>query len=130
MMLLSGLTPAQGFVVCIEADGCVSVEIKATDADCGGCEGHQNEGPSSESGVSTAAGEACPCIDLAVPGPSEAQFARARWIEIQFVHWVAPLPEIRIQFCPPCVTAGRGPPIEIPRVADTLAHIRSVVLLV
>ena len=29
LMSLAGLTPAQGFVLCIEADGCVSIEIKA-----------------------------------------------------------------------------------------------------
>ena len=130
LMLLTGLTPAQGFVVCIEDDGCVSIEFKSVVASCGGCEGHE----ASDSPVQTAATSSeeapCPCIDLAVPGSPEQQLAQSRSIEVHVGPSIAPPPEIRVQHATPTVAAGRGPPACIPRVADSWAHIRTVVLLI
>lgn len=129
LVLLTGLTPAQGFVVCIEDDGCVSIEVKAADANCGGCEGHE-EGDSPVQTAATSSEEApCPCIDLPVPGSPEQELAQSRSVEIHVGPWIAPAPEIRVQHATPTVTAGRGPPPCIPRVADSWAHIRTVVLL-
>lgn len=130
LLLLTGLIPVKGVVVCIEDDGCVSIETKAADASCGGCEGH-GDGESPIQAEATQSEETgCPCIDLAVPGSPEQQLAQSRSIEIHVGPWIAPPPEIRVQHATPTVTAGRGPPPRIPRVADCWAHIRTVVLLV
>jgi len=130
LVLLTGLTPAQGFVVCIEEDGCVSIEVKAADADCGGCEGHDESETPVQANATTTEDASCPCLDLAVPGSPEQQLALSRSIEFHVGPWIAPPPEIRVQHATPTVTAGRGPPPCIPRVADSWAHIRTVVLLV
>ena len=130
LVLLTGLTPVQGFVVCIEEDGCVSIEIKAADASCGGCEGHEGGESPVQAAATRSEGTACPCIDLAVPGSPEQQLVQSRSIEVLVGPWIAPPPEIRVQHATPMVTAGRGPPPCIPRVADSWAHIRTVVLRV
>lgn len=129
LVLLTGLTPAQGFVVCIEEDGCVSIELKAADADCGGCEGHE-ESDAPDQSAATSSDDPCPCIDLAVPSSPEQQLSQSRSVEIHLGPWIAPPPEIRFEHATPTVTAGRGPPPRTPRVADSWAHIRTVVLLV
>lgn len=130
LVLLTGLTPAQGFVVCIEDDGCVSIEIKAEDANCGGCEWHEESDNPVQAAATSSDDEPCPCIDLAVPGSPEQQLAKSRSVEVHVGSWIAPPPEIRVQHATPSVTAGRGLPPCIPRVADSWAHIRTVVLLV
>jgi hypothetical protein len=129
LVLLTGLTPAQGFVVCIEEDWCVSIELKAADANCGGCEGHE-ESNAPVQAAATSGDDPCPCIDLAVPNSPEQQLSQSRSIELHIGPWIAPPPEIRVQHATPTVTAGRGPPPCIPRVADSWEHIRTVVLLV
>lgn len=130
LVLLTGLSSTQGFVVCIEDDGCVSIEVKAADASCGGCEGHVQSDSPVQSAADSTEDVPCPCIDLAVPGSTEEQLAQSRSVEINVGPWIAPPPEIRVQHATPTVTAGRGPPPCVPRVADSLAHIRTVVLLV
>lgn len=130
LVLLTGLTPAQGFVVCIEDDGCVSIEVKATDTSCGGCEGHEENDSPVQVAATSSEGAPCPCIDLAVPDSPEQQLAQSRSAEVHVGPWIAPPPEIRVQHAMPTVTAGRGPPPCVPRVADSWAHIRTVVLLV
>lgn len=130
LVLLTGLTPVQGFVVCIEGDGCVSLEAKAADASCGGCAGHDASEAPLQASTTAGEGAACPCIDIGVPGSPDQELARLRSIKIHVGPWIAPSPEIRVQHATPTVTAGRGPPPCIPRVADSWAHIRTVVLLV
>jgi hypothetical protein len=130
LVLLTGLTPAQGFVVCIEEDGCVSIEVKATDASCGGCEGHEESDTPVQAAGTTGDGAPCPCLDLAVPASPEQQLAQSRSADVSVGPWIAPLPEVRVQQATPTATAGRGPPPCIPRVADSWSHIRTVVLLV
>lgn len=129
LVLLTGLTPAHGFVVCIEDDGCVSIELKAADANCGGCEGHEESNAPVQS-AATSSDDPCPCIDLAVPSSPEQQLSQSRSVEIHVGPWIAPPPEIRFEHATPTVAAGRGPPPCTPRVADSWAHIRTVVLLV
>jgi hypothetical protein len=130
LMLLAGLSPAQGFVVCIEADGCVSVEVKNLAALCGGCEGHEEDRGAGQVEDSSGNGTDCPCIDLAVPGSSEEQLNRLRAAGFVVAGWLAPAPESCIPSLSLPAFAGRGPPADVPRVADSLAHHRSVVLLV
>lgn len=130
LILLTGLTPAQGFVLCIEADGCVSVELKASDAICGGCEGHDEGEPAVQTGAPSGEGDPCECVDLAVPKAADQQAKPSRPAEIHVGAWIAPAPEVRVQQVFLAALAGRGPPTHVPRVADALTHHRSVVLLV
>jgi hypothetical protein len=130
LALLSWLAPAQGFVVCIEDDGCVSIEIKVAVGDCAGCEGH-DEGDTPIPLAGTPSDVApCPCVDFAVPGSAQDLLAKYRFGEFQIGVWLAALPETRLQSAPSALSAGRAPPACVPRVAVSLAHIRSVVLLV
>lgn len=130
LLLLIGSTPAQGFVVCIEADGCVSVEVKASAADCGSCDGHDRDGPAEDavSGPSTNPG--CPCIDYVVPGFPDQRVVTNRSLELQVGPWIAPPADLHVVQPVPATTSERGPPPRAPRVSQTLAHIRSVILLV
>lgn len=130
LVFLTGLIPGQGVVVCIEDDGCVSIEMKAVDASCDGCEGHEESGPLAQGAPASSEDVPCPCIDLAIPGSPEQQLAKASSVDVHVGPWVAPPPEIPVQHATPTATAGRGPPPCIPRVAGSWEHIRTVVLLV
>lgn len=130
LIFLTGLTPAQGFVLCIEADGCVSVELKATEANCGGCEGHDESEPAVRTAASSGEADPCQCVDLAVPGTVDEQVKPSRTTEIHVGMWIALAPEVRFQQALLAAFSGRAPPAPLPRVADALAHLRSVVLLV
>jgi hypothetical protein len=130
LVLLTGLAPTQGFVVCIESDGCVSIEFKAADAGCDGCEGHEESGNPVQAAATSSEDAPCPCIDFAVPGSSERRLAQSSSVEVQVGHWIAPPLEDRVPCATPTLTVGHAPIPCIPRVAESLAHIRTVVLLV
>lgn len=130
LTLLTGLTPAQGFVVCIEEDGCVSIEFKVADASCGDCEGHEESNSPVQAAAASSDDAPCPCIDLEVLSSPERQLSQSRSVELHVGPWIAPRPEIRVQHATSAVTAGRVPPPGLPRVADSWEHIRTVVLLV
>jgi|JI102314A1RNA_FD_contig_71_400598_length_980_multi_2_in_0_out_0_1 hypothetical protein len=130
LVMLTGFSPAQGIVVCIENDGCVSIEVKATGAECGGCREHEESDSPAKARAASSEGAAFPCIDIAVPGSPEQQLGSSRSIGVHVGPWIALPPEIRVQHATPSVSAGRGPPPCIPRAADSLEHIRTVVLLV
>ena len=130
LMFLTGLTPAQGFVVCIEADGCVSIEVKAADQNCGTCEGHEPNDLASETVSDPTTTPECPCVDYVVPGyPDERALTRCSF-DLQVGPWVAPAAELHVVQPTPATESERGPPPRTPRVSQTLAHIRSVILLV
>lgn len=129
LMLLTGVTPAQGFVVCVEADGCVSIEVKAAAAECGGCDGHESNGLPGESVSGSSSSTECPCIDYVVPGSPEKRVVTSSSLDLQVGPWVAPAAELHVVQPDPATTSERGPPPREPRVAQTLAHIRSVILL-
>lgn len=130
LMLLTGLTPAQGFVVCIEEDGCVSIEIKAPISDCEGCVGHERDGAPQESVSNSSTDSVCPCDDYVVPGVPDDQVVAKRSLEFQVGPWIAPAMELSVVQPTIAATSERGPPPRAPRVAQTLAHIRTVILLV
>lgn len=130
LMLLTGLTPAQRFVVCIEKDGCVSIEVKAADAKCRGCERHAESDTRVQSAATSSDGAPCRCSDLALRASPEQRLAQSRSAEVVVGPRIAPAPEIRVPHATPTITAGRGPHPWIPRAADSLAHLRTVVLLV
>jgi len=130
LVLVTGSTPARGFVVCIENDGCVSIEIKAAYEDCDGCDGHDERDASEPVATASNDGEPCPCLDLVVPGYAEHQAAQLRSIDVHVGAWLAPPSVAWPIYAAPETTNGRGPPPCPPRVADTLVHVRTVVLLV
>jgi hypothetical protein len=121
--LLSSVAPAQGFVVCLEPDGCIRVELAPEAVECGGCEGHEQE-RAPALGSSDAAG--CPCVDVHVPGSTQTQRVLPKSIDLR-VAWIAPSPSTVAQrdFEPRSPVARD----EIPRPPDSLALVRSVVLL-
>lgn len=130
LVLLTGLTPAQGFVLCIEQDGCVSFEIKAPGSDCTGCEAHEESAAEIVGTERDDRDPGCPCIDLAVPGWNHERTVAGRLAEIHVGPWIAPGAEARVETFAPLAEAVRGPPSGVPRVAQSLTHLQSVVLLV
>ncbi len=127
--LLTGLAPAQGFVLCLEADGCMRVETEARDTDCGSCEGHESGELAQSALANPLDGPNCSCTDIAVPGCRQEQRLLQKSVEIQLRSWIAlPLDPL----AQPCLAAGlpvRAPRRDDPRPPAALALIRSVVLL-
>lgn len=130
LLLLSGSTPAQGFVVCIEADGCVSIEVKASAADCGSCDEHELDGLPEEAVSGRGTDSECPCVDYVVPGFPDQRVVTSRSLDLQVGPWIALAAELHVVQPTPAPTSERGPPPRAPRVAQSLAHIRTVILLV
>ena len=130
MTLLAGVTPAQGFVLCIEADGCLSIELKSVVADCGGCEGHEEGVLAGSVDAQPAESTDCGCIDLSLPSSPQDQRQQPKPVEFQVGPWIAPLCDLFSQQLTALCGATRAPPSVAPRPPDALALIRSVVLLV
>jgi len=119
-----GLTPAQGFVLCIEADGCVRVELKAADMGCAGCEGHE-PATGIEEGTG---GELCPCVDLAVPGEPESTQLRQR-TSLASQELGLALASVSSAFASaPCARPAPAAPRVPPRPPALWAQLRSVTL--
>jgi len=128
--LLTGLSPAQGFVICLEPDGCVSFEIPSAAETCGGCGNHQEGDTSTKTVVRGAEVVDCPCIDLPVPSSSQDRRLQRKSIELEPGSWIAdPSSSPAPPFFPAPPTVGAVRP-EAPRPAESLDLIRSVVLLV
>lgn len=124
-ILFVGITPAQGLVVCIEADGCVSLEIKAPDVGCSGCIGHADEVPASSDEDA-----ACPCTDLAVPGSRATALARARGIELDLPLALAPAEYTLLAHTRAAESCAPEPSRAPPREPPLLEHIQSIVILI
>jgi len=127
--LLTGTAPAQGFVLCIEADGCVRVEGQARDADCAGCEGHELEALPNQAAASSTGVPDCPCVDLALPGCRQEQRFLPKPIDFSIGSWIERPPEFLSQHRTLAGLPVRAPPTLVPRPPDSLALIRTVVLL-
>lgn len=128
--LFTGVAPVQNLVLCIEGDGCVQIEVRSSDAGCDSCAGHEASTSSSQTLTAMDRVTGCPCIDLAVPRVSKEQRVLPRPIELQVGAWVA-LPPAPIPQLPVSVAgAVRASPVAVPRPPDSLALIRTVVLLV
>jgi hypothetical protein len=70
--VLVGALPGKGMVLCVEADGCVSIEIAVGPSDCGGCAPDcAEEATESDPGPSDRIG-GCPCKDVPIGSESEA----------------------------------------------------------
>ena len=129
VVLVTGLTPANGFVICLEPDGCVSIEVETSARECGGCEGHEEAALTIGTDARATSNEACPCFDLPIPGSSEDRRLERRPIELRLATLAAP--EITLdEALPSGPKLHRSPRAEPPRPTETLALIRTVVLLV
>lgn len=130
--LMSGTLPARGFVLCIEADGCVRVELKSPDASCNGCDDHESSATATATEVASRdSGDSdCPCIDVAVPSCAPQQRILPKPIAVELGEWIAPLEQLVPQSCVLASGLVRGPPAEVPRPSESLVLIRSVVLRV
>jgi hypothetical protein len=119
VVLVIGLTPSSGFVICLEPDGCVSIEVETSALECAGCDGHEEVAP-------PASDEPCPCVDLPIPGSSED---RRRPIELRLATFAPQASSVAAEIPPvsPLLASPRG---EAPRAPEALALIRTVVLLV
>ncbi len=130
LVLLTGVAPAQGVVLCIEADGCVRVEAMTSAADCENCDGHEPSSQPRRTQPTTAPDAGCPCIDLEVPGspqgrrvpPRPIEFEAGPWLMPRLALFSLPLDSVAVSLCTTLTEAPRPP--------ESLAHIRSVVLLV
>jgi hypothetical protein len=125
VVLVTGLTPSNGFVICLEPDGCVSIEVETSASECGGCEGHE----ATDAESTAVSGDACPCLDLPIPGSSEDRRLERKSLGFRLAAFEAPASAIAeiLQSAP---SLHRSPRSDAPRPPETLALIRTVVLLV
>jgi hypothetical protein len=124
--LLLGISPRQAWVLCLEPDGRVSFELASDASRCDGCPEGSSE--SREPVVPVSEPADCPCIDIPLVLASdqdqvelkrvELPFALSATLPVSFVHTIEPAP------------ASVGARSDVPRPAQSLTLIRSVVLLV
>lgn len=129
LALATGVTPAQGFVLCVEPDGCVSVELTATVDHCATCDEHAASGAGAMEVIPLAADTNCPCIDFALPGSTHEPAVQPKAADAEGPTCCALRPTCTaLPFLMPAPTrhARRG---EVPRPPDSLRLLRSVVLL-
>lgn len=127
LVLFTGVVPAQGFVLCVESDGCVRIEIKLDERDCRGCDEHLDE-PAAPQAPSDAHEDMCSCTDFDVPGTCALHRLRANANEFcAALFTIAPPPAlVPVQ----AFHLDRAPcPIFRPRPPDALRLHRSVVIL-
>jgi hypothetical protein len=126
---LTGLAPAQGFVLCLDTDGCVRVDLAAPAGHCQCCDGEQ-AGETNEALPSRAGDDSgCACVDLLVCGAAQDRLHQHRPVAPQLGPWIAPSPGSALLSPVSITTAARPARAGIPRPPDSLALIRSVVLL-
>jgi len=126
----TAVLPPQGLVLCVEVDGCVSVELAAAQRDCGGCEGHAPEHGPASGASQLSRGDDCPCVDVPVPGSAQDQRLPSRGAAPKSAPLLAlPLPA-RCAATRPALLAGPAARDLAPRPPDLLRHLASIVLLV
>lgn len=125
--LVAGVSPAQGFMLCVEQDGCVSLELAATADHCLDCEAHT---PADVDAKFALDESRCPCVDFAMPSSTKEQALRLQSSVAPLAQWLALLPAA---FAPPTPFVTRSPRVTwvaVPRPPDALRVLRGVVLLV
>lgn len=130
LTLLTGLTPAQGLVLCVEDDGCISIEVKASAVECAGCSGHERGEQPADSVSDASSTPECPCVDYVVPSFPDEHFVASRLVHVQIGQCIPLAVELRIVQPVAAAADQRGPPPRVPREVQTLAHIRTVILRV
>ncbi len=136
LALVSGLTPAQGVVLCVEPDGGLCVETATGAAKCSDCDVEEcGTDPSSSAApadqhVVQAAEDECPCLDLAIAGTSQDRRIQPRPSKLDLsLPFAVAYPQIALPaYAMPAPTLV--PSREVPHPPDLLALIRTVVLLV
>ena len=127
LALFSGLAPAQGYVLCVEADGCLSLEVSDAADSCGGCEPHRADGAPAASSCAAVDSD-CPCVDISVSVGAKDKRIQPRPTDVPALK----LPVIRpATLCDRLLTdslASPTPDVAVPRPAHSLLLIRSVVL--
>jgi hypothetical protein len=123
--MLSGISPAQDLVICLEPDGSVVLEGAEAGActPCGGTEEASRE-------VERQSGECCPCVDIPLPTQDECLQAKRKASDARGSHAAV--------FPPSCLaTAACVQPAERalraggqPRLAQRIALIWTVILRV
>lgn len=121
--MLSGISPAQQLVICLEPDGSVVLEA----AEEGGCTPCGTEEASDEAVL---AAECCPCVDIPLPTQDEGPQARPKSLDLQGSWTAVPPPS-----WPASLATVERPEIEFfrasrPRPAQRLELIRTVILRV
>lgn len=128
--LLTGVTPAQGFVLCFEPDGRTSIEVAKAAERCSGCESQEAPTTPTSPSVRLTHETGCPCQDVSVPGRAQDLRLQPRPIELQIGPCIAAPPTLLGSLSVSSSPVVHAPPTEVPRPPDTLELIRSVVLLV
>lgn len=128
--LVTGVAPAHGLVLCVEPDGCVSVQFSSATDHCVDCGDHVGTSLGSATANPAPADDGCPCVDVPVPGSTRESSLQPKSIQAPLLQWLALLPAFLAlpSATPPLVVRMRR--IEVPRPPDSLCLIRSVVLLV
>jgi hypothetical protein len=123
--LLSGISPAQQLVVCLEPDG--SVVLEAAEASgCTPCDGTEDPSPQ----VTGLRSACCACIDIPLPRQGEGPQAKPKASEDRG-SWAAVVPPAGIGSITGIEPVEREPSVRArPRPAPNLALIRTVVLRV
>lgn len=128
--LLTGVTPAQGFVLCFEPDGCISIEVATAAERCNGCESQEAPTTPGSPSVRLTHETGCPCQDVHVAGLAQDLRLQPKPIELKVGPWIAAPPTFLYLLTVSPSPVVHAPPTEVPRPPDTLELIRSVVLLV
>ena len=121
--MLSGISPAQQLVICLEPDGSVVLEA-AEESGCTPC------GREETSDEAILAAACCPCVDIPLPTQDEGLQARPKSSDLQGSWTAVPPPS-----WPARVVTVERPETELfrdsqPRPAQRLELIRTVILRV
>jgi hypothetical protein len=124
--LLMGISPGQAGVLCLEPDGAISFELADDGASkCGGCP--EGSGESREAARPLSEAADCSCIDIPLVLGSDEDRVELKQVDLP-VALSATLPVLVVHtiVSAPLMFGARP----VPRPAQSLTLIRSVVLLV
>lgn len=128
--LLTGVTPVNGLVLCLEPDGRVSVEVANNAPVCRSCcEQHPDEPTPASPTAQESDGACCPCLDLPVPGSTQEHRVQPRLVEFQLGPWTSTTSPLESHSFAVAACPFRAPPREVPRPPESIALISTVVLL-
>lgn len=130
LALVLSVVPRQSLLVCIESDGCVTVEAPSANEHCDACEPH---GAGEHAPAPALDGDVCACVDVEVPGFTEAlRRATSPSTELASAGLaLGPCSVLVVASAPPiprstCVRRAHVPP----RPPDALEQLRTVELRV